>query len=360
MTENKLKKKLTYFFKEIRYKEFIAPWVAPILSAGFLLFIGTLSYRISEGWDWGDSLWMVIITISTIGYGEVEPLSAAGRVVTVLIISGGLIVVQLTIQRFLRLVEYGYFKEMRELRFRRKLRRMKNHVIICGFGRTGQEIASQLQSEGIEIVIVELEKSKKIKAEEKGLQVLLADATNDETLILAGIMNCKSLIVTLPSNAANLYVILSAKGLHPACRLIARAENEEVAKKLKLAGATAVVSPYVAAGRTMAASALRPIALDFMDLLAGSNCEIEELLLSKDSTVFASFENLSLAELQLGRKSGAMILAIRNSEELITNPSGDVKIGPGQLLVALGNKKELSHLKRLLGKALLNVEKVNC
>ena len=341
------------------FRDLARPWLGPVLSLAALLLFGAFGYRLTEGWDWGDCLWMVLITISTIGFGEVEPLSAAGRVVTVLIIGGGLVVVQLTLQRLLRLVESGYFRRMSELRFRRILRSMQNHVILCGFGRIGREIAEQLQSEGIEILIVEIDSSRRNAAESKGFNVLLADATLDETLLLAGVQKCRSLVVTLPNDASNLYVVLSARGLRRDCRLIARAETEEATNKLKLAGATVVVSPYVAAGRTMAATALRPIAVDFLDLLAGSQCEIEEFLLTDDLEKFEHFDNRSLSGLELGRQSGAMVLAIRDGINLVTNPGPDVEIGPGQLLIALGSKNELYSLRQLLGKILIKVEKIN-
>ena len=346
--------------KGVNFRDFAQPWLGPVFSLVLLLFLGAFGYRLTEGWDWGDCLWMVIITISTIGFGEVEPLSAAGRVVTGLIIFGGLIVVQFTLQRLLRLFEAGYFRRMSELRFRRILRSMQDHVIICGFGRIGEEIAEQLQLEEVQVLVIEFNSSRKNAAEGQGLKVLLADATLDETLLLAGVKQCRSLVVTLPNDAANLYVVLSARGLNQKCRLIARAESEEAANKLKLAGASVVVSPYVAAGRTMAATALRPIAVDFLDLLAGSQCEIEEFLLASDPTKFKYFESCSLSGLELGRQSGAMILAIRDGTNLITNPGSDIEIGPGQALIALGSKKELLKLKELLGIVLLNVEKINC
>ncbi len=346
-------------FKGVLIRDLAKPWLGPILSLVVLLFLGALGYRVTEGWDWGDCLWMVLITVSTIGFGEVEPLSAAGRVVTVLIIGGGLVVVQLTLQRLLRLAESGYFRRMSELSFRRILRRMQDHVVLCGYGRIGKEIAEQLQLEGVQILVVELDPSRKASAEEKGLNVLLADATQDETLLLAGIMRCRSLVVALPNDAANLYVVLSARGLNPSCRLISRAESEEAANKLKLAGASVVVSPYVAAGRTMAATALRPIAVDFLDLLAGSESEIEEFFLNSDPKQFQKFDCLSLSGLGLGKESGAMILAIRDGKELIANPGPDMKIAPGQVLIALGSKAQLLRLSELLGQVLLSVEKIN-
>tara|TARA_Y100001968_G_scaffold332813_1_gene392446 strand:- start:1125 stop:2219 length:1095 start_codon:yes stop_codon:yes gene_type:complete len=354
-----LKKKLN-IFKANNILILFRPWASLIICLSLLFIIGAFGYRITEGWDWGDSLWMVLITISTIGYGEIEPLSAPGRIVTLLIIAGGLIVVQLTIKRLLDLAESGYFRKMRELRFQRNLRRMENHVILCGYGRIGQEIAGQLKYEGVNTIVVEKNEAQKIKAESDGMKSILADATLNETLILAGIKSCRSLVVTLPNNAANLYVVLSAIALNPRCRVIARAENKEASNKLKLAGAAVVVSPYIAAGRTMAATALRPIAIDFVDLLAGSNCEIEEFKLSDDPNLFSALGENSLADLQLGAKSGAMILAIRDGTNLITNPSRDVKLAPGQLLIALGNKTELKQLREILGETLLKVEKLNC
>ncbi len=243
-------------FHRLMLIDLAKPWLASMISLATLFILGAFGYRVTEGWDWGDCLWMVLITTTTIGFGEVEPLSQAGRIVTVLIIGGGLIVVQLTLQKFVGLSESGYFRKMRELRFRRVLSRMTNHVIICGYGRIGKEIAEQLQSKGISILVIELDPIVKNKAEQRGLKVLQADATLDETLLLAGIKTCKSLVVSLSNDASNLYVVLSAKGINAECRLIARAESEEASNKLKLAGANVVVSPYVAAGRTMAEASI--------------------------------------------------------------------------------------------------------
>lgn len=334
----------------------IKPWLGPVMALTMVILGGAFGYHLTEGWDWGDCLWMVLITISTIGYGEVEPLSQAGRLVTVLIITGGVVVVQLTIQRLIRLTESGYFRQLRELRFRRMLRRMHDHVILCGYGRIGREIAEQLKLEEVPVLVVESDPSQRMLAEERGLKTLLADATLDETLLEAGLNRCRSLVAALPSNAANLYVILSAKSLHPQCRLISRAESEEASVKLKLAGANVVVSPYVAAGRTMAATALRPLAVDFMDLLAGSDCEIEEFRLSRDPQLFNELNHFKLSKLHISRRTGALVIAIRDGTTLIANPGGEVELSPGQLLVVLGSKAQLAQLRELLGKALETIE----
>ena len=238
-----------------------------------------------------------------------------GRIVTALLLVGGLVVVQQTIQKLLELTNSGYFRRLRERRYRQQLKRtMNRHVILCGYGRIGREIAEQLSGEGVPLLVVENDADRIEEAQQRALKVLQGDATLDETLEEAGIHHCRALVAALPSNAANLYVILSARGLAPRTRLIARADSEEAEGKLRLAGADQVVSPYVAGGRTMAATALRPLAVTFMDLLAGSDCEVEEFLLSEDPSQLGDLNGSSLAELQLGRRSGALVLAIRNPD----------------------------------------------
>jgi voltage-gated potassium channel len=345
------------------------PWAGPLLALGMVVNAGALGYRITEGWDWGDCYWMVLITLSTLGFSDPHTavMHTGGRVVTALLLVGGLVVVQQTIQKLLELTNSGYFRRLRERRYRQQLKRtMNQHVILCGYGRIGREIAEQLSGEGVPLLVVENDSDRITEAQERGFTVLQGDATLDETLEEAGIHHCRALVAALPSNAANLYVVLSARGLAPRARLIARADSEEAEGKLRLAGADQVVSPYVAGGRTMAATALRPLAVTFMELLAGSDCEVEEFQLSDDPSHLGELNGASLAELQLGRRSGALVLAIRNPqasqissgapEPLLANPGGNVRLAPGQLLVVMGSKQQLQRFGDLLGSALAGVE----
>ncbi|MFM7455980.1 MAG: potassium channel family protein [Vulcanococcus sp.] len=345
------------------------PWAGPLLALGAVVNGGAVAYHLVEGWDWGDCYWMVLIILSTLGLTDTHApvLSHGGRVVTALLLVGGLVVVQQTLQQLLELTNSGYFRRLRERRYRQQLQRtMNQHVILCGYGRIGREIAEQLSGEGIPLLVVELDPDRIGEAQQRGLTVLQADATLDETLEEAGIHHCRALVAALPSNAANLYVILSARGLAPRTRLIARADSDEAEGKLRLAGADQVVSPYVAGGRTMAATALRPLAVTFMELLAGSDCEVEEFLLSEHPDRLGDLNGASLSELQLGRRSGALVLAIRNPaasqlvsgepEPLLANPGSDVRLGPGQLLVVMGSKQQLQRFADLLGPALAGVE----
>jgi voltage-gated potassium channel len=253
---------------------------------------------------------------------------------------------------------------------------MNDHVILCGYGRIGREIAAQLSKEGTPLLVVEMDPDRRDAAEAKGLPVLLADATLDETLVDAGIHRCRSLVAALPNDAANVYVVLSARAIAPRCRLIARSDSEEAERKLRQAGADQVVSPYVAGGRTMAATATRPLAVDFMELLAGSECEVEEFQLSDDAAQLGNLNGRTLAELDLRGRSGALVLAIRkpapavvnpysyrgssyaSSPTLVANPGGETKLGPGQLMVVLGSKEQLEVFANLLGEAVVSVEQM--
>ena len=351
------------------------PWRAP-LALALVVNLGALGYRLVEGWAWGDCYWMVAITLSTIGFGEVNPLTTGGRIVTALLVLGGLVVVQISIQGVLGLSESGYFRRLRERRFRRWLRSMQDHVILCGYGRIGREIASQVTREGVPLLVVDLDPERGAAAQEEGLVVLAADATLDETLEAAGLHRCRSLVVALPNNAANLYVVLSARGLAPDCRLIARADSEEAERKLRLAGADEVISPYVSGGRIMAATALRPLAVTFMDLISGSDCEVEEFRLSSDPGDLGSLQGATLGELQLGGRTGALVLAVKTPANgtalrqyrgsqyragepgLVANPGRDLRLMPGQMLVVMGSKDQLAKVAEVLGPALRSVDVV--
>lgn len=345
------------------------PWLAPVLLLVAVVNLTAVGYRITEGWDWGDCYWMVAITIPGIGYGEVEPLSAAGRLVTVFSIFGGLAVLQLALQRLVLLSETGYFRSNRQHRYLRWIQTMQDHVIVCGYGRIGREIAGQLMREQVPLLVLELDPDLQEAAEARGIPVLLADATRDETLRQAGILRCRSLVAALSSDAANLYVVLSARGIAPSCRLIARCDNEEAARKLRQAGADQVISPYVAGGRAMASTALRPLSVSFLELLAGSDCEVEEFQLSDDPRRLRDLDGRSLADLAIKGRTGVLVLAIKQppqpeppttyrgvrqtveGERLIANPPVETRLGPGQLLVVMGSRDQLARLRELLGDA---------
>ncbi len=238
-----------------------------------LVFItGTLWYRLVEQWHWLDAVYMTIITLTTVGYGETQPLGDRGRIFTIALILAGVITIGYIVNRFTEALIEGYFIEGRKLRQQTKLvESLSEHFIICGFGRIGRQIATEFAAEGTAFVIADASSEQVKIAQSEGYSAIQADATLDETLLKMGVEKANCLVAALPSDAENLYIILSAKTLNPNIRAIARASNEEAVLKLQRAGADKVISPYITGAKRMAAAALRPQVMDFMDGIVASD-----------------------------------------------------------------------------------------
>ena len=222
--------------------------------------------------------------------------------------------------------------------------------MVCGFGRTGRHVAREFFAEGIPFIIIDdnLEEVEEIK--QLGYTVILGDATLDESLVRAKIDRAICLVTALPSDAENLYTVLSAKTLNPRIRAIARASNEEAVQKLQRAGADAVVSPYITGGKRLAAAALRPQVMDFVDgIIAGSNRSyyLEEFLIDPEACPFVG---KTLREARLRSQSGALVLAIRRFDgNLIAGPTGDTQILEQDALICMGTAEQLRDLNKILG-----------
>lgn len=324
-----------------------------IAGAGSIIgvaLVGTLWYRFVEGWSWSDALYMTVITLATVGYGETNPLGDRGRIFTISLILMGVISIGYLVNRFTEAIVQGYFQEGMRLRQRRRLiDTLTEHYILCGFGRTGRQIALEFKAEGIPFITVDSDIDQIEAAQELGCIAALGDATLDETLLKVGIERAVCLVAALPSDAENLYTVLSAKTLNPQIRAIARASTEEALTKLKRAGADAVVSPYITGGRRMAAAALRPQVLDFMDgVLSGSDRSfyLEEFLLDPQACPAVG---QTLREASLRSQTGALVLAIRRVDgNLIAGPTGETVLMAGDLLICMGTAEQLRELNRLL------------
>ena len=315
-----------------------------------LIVVGTLGYQLIEGWNGLDALYMTITTLATVGFGEVHPLTPKGRLFTVLLILAGLILIGYVIKTVTEALAEGYFQEeLRDRRQRHLIKRLQNHYIICGFGRTGQEIAREFQAESLPFVVVDSLEETIEAAIAMGFQAIVGDATLDEVLHRAGIERASCLIAAMPSDADNLYAILSAKTLNPNLRTIARASSAEAVQKLRRGGADAVVSPYITGGRRMAAAARRPQVIDFIDDITSASersVYIDEFLLDQPRSRFLG---RTLREADLRGRSGALILAIRRTDgTLLTSPTGDTYLELGDLLLCLGTGQQLQTLAKLL------------
>jgi voltage-gated potassium channel len=339
-----------YSTLEQKYRRLRKELIAGVIALFGAALIGTLWYRLVEGWSWSDATYMTVITLATVGYGETNPLGDRGRLFTISLILMGVISIGYIVNRFTEALIQGYFQEGIQLRQRQRLLdTLTEHYILCGFGRTGHQIALEFKAEGIPFVTIDSQLEQVEAAQELGCIAVHGDATLDDTLFKVGIERAVCLVAALPSDAENLYTVLSAKSLNPGIRAIARASTEEALKKLQRAGADAVVSPYITGGRRMAAAALRPQVLDFMDgILTGRDRSfyLEEFLLDPQSCPAVG---QTLREARLRSQSGALVLAIRRADgTLIAGPTGDTQLLPEDLLICLGTAEQLRQLNRIL------------
>lgn len=308
-----------------------------------VVFTGTAGYMVIEGWDLLDALYMTVITLSSVGYREVHDLSHHGRMFTIVLIIGGVGTVAYALSAGAKIILEGELEELfGRKRLEKKIKELKEHYIICGFGRMGKIICRELSGKGIPFIVIE--KSPLTRQEKTELLVFEGDATKDEVLKEVGIDKARGLISVLPTDAENLFVVLSARELNPALFIVARAGEESSGQKLLRAGADKVVSPYHIGGMRIAHTVLKPAVVDFIEFATKSgniDLQMEEIVIREGS----QFTDLTLDECGFGRELGVMIVAIKHpSGDMKFNPTFRSKIKVGDTLIALG---EISKLKKL-------------
>ncbi|MFM2062910.1 MAG: hypothetical protein RLZZ507_2580 [Cyanobacteriota bacterium] len=339
-----------YSTLEEKFKRIQQELMAGALALVLVFLIGTFWYCLVEGWSWEDAAYMTVITLATVGYGETNPLGSRGRLFTIALILMGVINIGYIVNRFTEAIIEGYFQEGIRLRQQRRLMEsLSGHYIICGFSRTGRQIAQEFRAEAVSFVVIDAEFESVQKAESQGYTAYQGDATLDETLLKVGVERALCIVAALPSDAENLYTVLSAKTLNPKIRAIARASTEEAVQKLQRGGADAVISPYITGGKRMAAAALRPQVLDFVDgMLSGTDRQLymEEFLLEP---ALCPFVGQSLQKAKLRSQTGALVLAIRRSDgNLIGGPTGDTILMSGDTLICMGTAEQLRSLNQIL------------
>ena len=311
-----------------------------------IIAIGAIGYVIIEGWSFIDALFMTVITITTVGYEEVHPLSAGGRIFSIFLIVGGVggaLYVLSSIVQFIIEGQLGITLGRR--RMERRIAKMKEHFILCGYGRVGQEIAHIFTEERVPFVIIDKDQESIAGAEKDGYLYVLADATNDEGLKEAGIERARGLVVAAGSDADNVYITLSARGMRPDLFIEARASSNEAEAKLKRAGADRIISPYSLGARRMAQLALRPTVVDFIDTVIyrrGQELQLENVAVGNESALIG----LTVEEARLRTK--AVILAIsRKRGKVVTNPTAEETIQTGDMLITLGTREQLTALEKI-------------
>jgi voltage-gated potassium channel len=323
----------------------LLPIVAAILG---ILALGTAGYMFLEGWSLLDALYMTVITITTVGYREVHPLSDAGKIFTIVLLLVGVATL------FAAIAVVGEMAVQTEItRFftgggmREKIEKLSGHFLVCGFGRVGQQVAAEFSRHKVPFVVVDKNREVLALCKERGYLYIDGDASRDEVLLNAGVKRAKGLVACADSDEANVYVILSARELNPDLYIVARANYYESEAKLRRAGANRVISPYAIGGRRMAMMAIKPLVVDALDtvMYAGPLAMALEELEVADGSPLA---NLTVEQARHRQARGLTILAIQKRDKgLIVHPSGDTLIEPGDRLVVLGTPQQLEEVERV-------------
>lgn len=320
-----------------------------VTSLIFILLAGTLGLTLIEGYSVLDSFAVTIglLTTTSVGYGTMVPLSPSGKIFTLLLIVFGVSLVAYAFGTIVGLVLEGHLKNlMGRTKMQKKIANLDNHYILCGAGRVGHQVISRLNTEQVPFVVIDRDEDITTHLLSEGVLVINDDATKDEVLHQAGISKAKGLIASLPGDAENVFVTLTAKELNPNIIIVARAEVAESKSKLIRAGADKVVSPSVIGGRRMAISILKPVSVDFVETLIHKQdveFEIEEIVCSANSPLVFK----SLLESEIKKETGSMIVAIKRNEDIITNPGADSVIEASDLLIAIGTRPQLAKLEKL-------------
>lgn len=310
-----------------------------------ILLVGTFGYVLIEGWAWFDSLYMTVITLATIGYGEVKPLTLAGRWFTI-----GLIVVGVGVFGFLianivqAVVEAGIATAIGRRKVFKDISQLENHFILCGAGRVGLRIVDELASKGVDFVVIEHDDSVAERLLTQGHLVLIGDATDEKVLEGARAQYAQTLITAASSDAENVYITLTARGLNPDIYIVARANDQAAERQLMRAGANKVVSPVLIGSHRMAQAALSPAVADFLE----STTKTEELGLNFEQIHIGADSPLNGVKLKdsgIRSEHNAMVVAITTGEgERVFNPNGDQVLRAGDLLIAIGTRSGLAKL----------------
>ena len=312
-----------------------------------IIVLGVAGFMAIEGWGLMDSLYMAIITVSTVGYDEVRPLTPAGRVFVTAYIVAGVGTFLYVVSQVAEYIIAGHLEGvLGRKRMKKKIDRLEGHFIICGYGRVGRQVAREFTKEGAGFVVVDIDPDKIRECEELGYLWVEGNASDNDVLEEAGIQKARGLVAALDSDADNVYVALSAKSIKADIYVVARAGSEEAERKLRMAHADRVISPFAIGGRRLASLLLRPNVVEFLDVVMHSEetkLFMEEIKVRKGSR----FARKTVGEVRADCVSGVNILAIKKLGEnrVISTPNPGVTVDEGDLLITLGTREQLSELE---------------
>jgi len=316
-----------------------------LLLVTVLISIGMVGYMALEGWGLHDALFMTVITLSTVGYGEVRPLTRPGEIFTIILIFGGVGVLAYSFSTVTDYIVAGELQGyLRQRRTTRKMAKMQDHYIVCGYGRVGRQVVEELHANAIRLVVIDVDRALGHELERMGIPFIAGDPTEDNMLMLAGIERAAGVCSCLPNDATNVFVVLSARKINASLLILSRCNQPENQDKLRIAGADKVINPYVTTGRQMATQLLYPSVVEFLDIVirrGDLELRLQEIVVGAASQLAGR----SLADAHIRAQTGVNVLAVRRHKRTMeTNPNGDFVIQHADELVCLGTPEQLSKM----------------
>lgn len=312
----------------------------------FVMFVGIIGYRAIAGYEWIDAVYMTVITITTVGFAEVNPLDTQSKIFTIFLILASVVIVGYAITIITEyILSKNNLEDIKQRKMQKKIDAMSNHIIICGYGRNGKQAAKKLLAYNKPFVIIERDKELIEKFKDDNFPYVLGNANEDETLFEAGIDRASTLISALPSDADNLFVVLSARQINKSMCIISRASQETSYEKLKLAGANNVILPDRIGGDHMASLVVIPDLVEFIDnlgIVGERNINIEEV---KVEQLYNAKKVKTIKDLDLRKKTGCTVIGFKDDKgDYIVNPEADTMLVAGSKIIVLGRPEQIERL----------------
>ena len=323
----------------------IHPFLGIMLMLGGMVSLGTIGYMVIEKWSLLDALFMTAITMSTIGYGEIRPLSPTGRIFTIGLIILGVVSASYALSYGVQLLtSQEFLSQIRAQRRRRELNKIDNHCIICGFGRLGRTLTRELKRRDFPMIVIDQDEAAVEKCHELGIPVVQGNAADEHVLAEAGIDRAKSLVAAANSDAENVFIVLTARGLAPNLQIVTRCNSESSVAKLEKAGANTVISPYATAGQRIAQMLVHPNVISFLDGIL----EFGDHQMRLGEFIIAEKSPLAGLTLREARLQVAVLAVTHPQQTLLSHPNADTKLLPGAAIIAMGIESEIKQLEALV------------